>query len=56
MIPIGPDGTPAPEQPVDGLRHADGQPLTATREHGMAVRLDQEMQEVGLDAEVQQAK
>ena len=49
---VGPDAPTSPEHAIDRLRGPDGQPLHAAREPRRCIRLHQQVQMVGLDAEL----
>ncbi len=53
VVAIAPHCPAPPENPVHGLRHPHSEPLAPPGEARRALRLDEEMQVIRLDAEVQ---
>jgi len=56
VITVTPHAAPAAENPVDGLRKADGEPLEGARERAVLCNLDEEMDVIALHGELQDAE
>jgi hypothetical protein len=56
VVPAVPDASPPTQHAVDRFRHTDGEALYTAREPRRLIRLDQQVEMIGLDTEMEEAE